>query len=498
MNRPMNRPKNLLLAPLFALCLAAAMPHGMAQTLRREPPAPLPDLGELSSTALSPQQERRIGEEAMREIRADPSYVDDPEVEDYLAGLGAALASSGPGARQDFQFFLLRDDTINAFAMPGGFVGVHTGLLLASQTESELASVLAHEISHVTQHHIARMFGQQSQMSTLGLAGLLLGILASRSNAQVGQAALMASQAGLVQAQLNYSRDYEREADRVGFDRLQQAGFDVNGMVTFFERLQRATRIYENNAPAYLQTHPLTGERIADIQNRAHNAPYKQHVDRPEFQLVRAKVKAEQGVPSEEVAYFEAQLRDKRYASEAAARYGLVTALIRERNFKRAETEMATLRAGVPAAGSPMVDVLAMRVKSAAGDPNAAFGIGTAALARNTNYRPLQYAVAQALQAQGQHDKALARLADLVKAYPRDPRLYRMQSESYAATGRSLLQHQAQAEVYYLQGSVPAAIEQLQLAQKAGDGDFYQQSAVDARLREMRRNNDDDKEKRRR
>ncbi|HXC41842.1 MAG TPA: M48 family metalloprotease, partial [Burkholderiales bacterium] len=482
----------------LAVALAAAMPRGLAQSAQRDPPAPLPDLGELSSVALSPQQERRIGEEAMREIRADPSYVDDPEVEDYLSGLGAALAANGPGARQDFQFFLLRDDTINAFAMPGGFVGVHTGLLLASQTESELASVLAHEISHVTQHHIARMFGQQSQMSTLGLAGLLLGILASRGNAQVGQAALMASQAGLVQAQLNYSRDYEREADRVGFDRLQQAGFDVNGMVTFFERLQRATRIYENNAPAYLQTHPLTGERIADIQNRAHNTPYKQHVDRPEFQLVRAKVKAEQGVPSEEVAYFDAQLRDKRYASEAAARYGLVTALIRARDFKRAETEIAALRAGVPAAGSPMVDVLAMRVKSATGDPKAAFDMGMAALARNANYRPLQYALVQTLQAQGQHDKALARLSDLVKTYPRDPRLYRMQSESYAATGRGLLQHQAQAEVYYLQGSVPAAIEQLQLAQKAGDGDFYQQSAVDARLREMRRNNDDDKEKRRR
>jgi predicted Zn-dependent protease len=136
-----------------------------------------------------------------------------------------------------------------------------------------------------------------------------------------------------------------------------------------------------------------------------------------------------------------------------------------------------------------MIDLLAMRAKSAAGDPRAALDIGTAALARNPNYRPLQYAMVQALQAQGQHAQALARLAELLKTYPSDVRLYRMQAESYAATGRGLLQHQAQAEVYYLQGSLPAAIEQLQLAQKAGDGDFYQLSAVDARLREMRSRN---------
>lgn len=457
---------------------------GLAQGIRSESMPSLPELGDASAATLSPQIERRIGEEAMRVIRTDPSYADDAEVDEYLNRLGALLASSGTGARQDFEFFLLKDSTINAFALPGGFVGVHSGLILASQTESELASVLAHEISHVTQRHIARMFGKQSQLSTISLAGIILGILSARSNSQVGQAALVASQAGAIQAQLNYTRDYEREADRAGFDRLQQAGFDTGGMVSFFERLQKANRIYENNAPAYLQTHPLTGERISDIQNRVQGAPYRQYVDTADFQIVRAKMRAEQGTPREAVMYFEGQLRDRRFSNESGARYGLISALIRSREFSRAGIEMGSLR--LTAAGQPLVDMLDIKLRTASGDARGALTVARDALRRYGNYRPLHYALIRTLQVLGMHHEALVQLGGLIKVFARDAKLYRMQAESYAAIGKGLLQHQSQAEYYFLQGALPAAIEQLQLAQKAGDGDFYQLSAVDARLREIR------------
>lgn len=459
------------------LLLALGAPCVLAQGL--------PELGDASSSMLSPQLERRIGEQAMREIRLrDPQYVDDPEIGAYLNELGRRLVAASPGAGQDFEFFLVKDGTVNAFAMPGGFVGVHTGLMLTAQSESELASVLAHEVAHVTQRHIARLLGKQSQASVTSLAALVIAVLASRSSADLAQAALATAAAKSAQSQLDYSRDFEREADRVGFQILEQGGFDVHGMASFFERLQKFGRVYDNNAPAYLRTHPLSTERIADMQNRAQSAHYKQTPDSVEFHLVRAKLKAEQGTAREAVAIAEELVRDQRYANEVGARYGLAAALLRAGQFSRAESEIASLRRA--AEPHPMVELLAARLKTARGDRTGARDVLRAGLARFPNYRPLQYAVIEAMQAMGEHGEALKRLADWVKTYPRDARLYELQAKSYSALGRRLMLHQALAEQYYLQGTLSAAIEQLQLAHRSGEGDFYQLSAVEARLRQWR------------
>jgi len=248
--------------------------------------------------------------------------------------------------------------------------------------------------------------------------------------------------------------------------------------------MQKATRLYENNAPAYLKTHPLTVERIADMQNRAQSAVYKQAPDSIEFYFARAKLRAEEGVAREAVAYFKELVRERRYASEAGARYGLASALARARNFAGAETEIQATRKLV--GPHPMVELLAARIRVGAGDATGARRILRAALERAPTYRPLHYAYVEALQEAGQHEAALAWLADLVKTFPRDQRLYSLQAKSYAASGKRLLLHQALAETYVLQGTLPAAIEQLQLAQRSGDGDFYQLSAVEARLRALR------------
>lgn len=483
------------LAPILISMLLglSVLPRGLAQGFPESLPSALPDLGDASSATITPQMERRIGEEAMRQIRArEPSYVDDPEIAEYLNMLGKQLSAASSGAHQAFEFFLIKDDSINAFAMPGGFIGVHSGLLLAAQTESELASVLAHEVSHVTQHHIARLLSKQGQLSAISLAGMLVALLASRSSA--GAAVAMASQAGAVSAQLAYTRDFEREADRIGFQVLQQAGFDGNGMVSFFERLQRATRAYENNAPAYLQSHPLTLERISDIQNRVQRAPYKQRIDSPEFYLVRAKLRAESGAPREAVVHFERELADRRYTSEMAARYGLVSALVRTREFSRAKDELKQLQ--VLAGQQPMVDLLAARIRTESGDVAGASDLLKASLGRLPNYRPFNYAYVQLLQRANRHQEALDRLVDLVRDAPRDSRLYSMQAQSYAATGRLMLSHRAQGEFYYLQGSLSAAVEQLELARRAGGGDFYQMSSLEARLREMRSSLEDEVKRR--
>lgn len=475
---------------LFSLAGLIGASHGLAQLGSGGTPLALPDLGESSSAALSPQMERRIGEDAMRQIRRDPAYLADPEITDYLNELGRILVAASPASGRDFQFFAIKDDTVNAFAMPGGFVGVHTGLLLAAQTESELASVLAHEISHVTQHHIARLLSRSSDLSPLVLAGLFVAALATRSGSNsvsdLGQAALLASQGGAIQAQLGYTRDFEREADRIGFQVLQQAGFDVNGMVSFFSRLQRSSRVYENNAPAYLRSHPLTAERIGDIQNRIQSAAYRQRLDSIEFHLVRAKLRSEQGTPAEALAHFGSQLQGKRYASEIGARFGLVNSLVRTKDFTRAEAEFRRLKGLLPS--HPLVELLGIRLKAEAGDLRGAAELGVAALARHPNHRALSYAHVQLLQRLGMHEDALGRLRHMQQAYPKDSALYTLQAQSFAATGKQLLRHKAQAEAYYLEGAIPSAIEQLQLAQRAGDGDFYQLSSVEARLRELRAN----------
>jgi predicted Zn-dependent protease len=455
----------------------------------------LPELGDSSGAILSPYLERKIGEEAMREIRSrDRRFLDDPELTEYVNEIGRRIVAASPEMRHDFEFFMVRENSINAFAMPGGFVGVHTGLLLAAQTESELAGVLAHEVAHVTQHHIARLVGQQEQMSIPVLAAIVLGLLAAHRSPDVAQAVIVGASATNIQSQLNYTRDFEREADRIGFQFLQQAGFDVGGMPAFFERMQKATRLHENNAPAYLRTHPLTSERIADMHNRAQAATYKQTPDSVEFHFARAKLRAEQGSPREAVAYFDELVREHRYAEEAAARYGLASALSRSRDFSGATKQIEVVRKLVGV--HPMVELLMARVRQGAGDPQGARTVLRAALERAPNYRPLHYAYVEALQSLGEHKAALGWLTELVKTYPRDSQLYNLQAKSYAASGQRLLRHQALAEIYVLQGSVPAAIEQLQLAQRSGDGDFYQLSAVEARLRNLRAMQADDTKRR--
>ena len=465
------KPINLI----FALALFA-VPAALGQGL--------PDLGDVSQSDMSPLQERRIGESVMREIRADPSYSDDPELAEYLNSLGNKLVAASPDSRQEFNFFLILDPQVNAFALPGGFIGVNSGLLLTAQSESELAGVLAHEIGHVVQRHFARMLVAQKGFQLTSLAALAIAILTARSNAQVSQAAIAGAQASYVQSSLNFTRANEQEADRVGFRILEKSGFDPEGMPAFFGRMLRATRFSDTAAPSYLRTHPLTTDRIADMENRAQNLPYHQVPDSIEFQLMRAKLKAAQDSPQESVVFFEDSLRERKYLSETASRYGLVAALIRAKAYPRAGKELQALRKAVPA--NAAVDVLAAQLYFASGEDAAALQTYRDALRSHPGYRALVYDYANALLRTRQPEEALKLVESRLQYSVSDYRLYELQAKCYSVLGKRLPQHRALAEAYYRLGNLQGAIEQLVLAQKSGDGDFYQQSSVDARLRELR------------
>lgn len=467
--------RSRIIATLFFLALLAT--RALAEGL--------PDLGETSRSDLPPQLERRIGESIVRDIRLrEPAYIDDVEVAAYLNSLGARLSAATPEAGQNFEFFALRDATLNAFALPGGYIGVHSGLILAAQSESELAGVLSHEIAHVTQKHLARLMGKQSQAQVTQWLAMAVAILAARSNSDVSQAAMVAGTAAGVQTMLNYSREFEREADRIGIQTLQRAGFDVRGMASFFERMQKFGRLYENNAPGYLRTHPLTVERISDMENRILQAQYRQVADTIDFQLVRAKLRAGQGDIRDAVTDFETQLRERKYLSEASSRYGLAVAQMRAKNYAAVERELAELRR--LKAASPMIDTLATDVRKAQGDLAGALKLYRDARIRHPRNRALLYGQIDALLANGQAQEALKTATEELQLSPSDAALHGLQAKSYAALGKRLQQHRAQAELYVLQGQLVAAVQQLELAQKAGDGDFFEHSQVDARLRELR------------
>jgi predicted Zn-dependent protease len=233
-----------------------------------------------------------------------------------------------------------------------------------------------------------------------------------------------------------------------------------------------------------LRTHPITSDRIADLQNRLENKPYRQVPDSLEFQLVRAKLRANEGTPQQAIAHFEEALREKKYSSEAASRYGLAASLLRAKETTHAEQELAQLRKITTP--NAIIENLGALIKIASGQQGTALAQYQAALKSFPNHRALVYGYAETLLQNHHSSDALKLVGDRLRRFPNDGRLYGLQAQGYAMQGKMLLSHQAQAEAYIRHGNLIAAIEQLQLGLKAGDGDFYQLSIAEARLKALR------------
>lgn len=443
----------------------------------------LPDLGDESQIMVSPLMERQIGEQSMLQIRANDRYLDDLELAGYLNRLGRRLVANSSEPGQSFEFFVLDDNAINAFALPGGFIGVNTGLILLTQSESELASVLSHEISHVTQHHLARIVSGQKYDSLAAMATIAVAILAARNNPQAAEAGIIGAQGGLIQRQLDFTREHEKEADRIGLGILQRSGFDPHAMPGFFDRLQKATQLVEGNAPSYLRTHPLTTERVADVGNRVQQIPFKLVADSLDFQLMRARVVAAQKTPQEAINFFQSALGDKKFGNPLAHRYGLMLALLRAKQDSRAIQEFATLHRVAPP--NATLTTLAGIIKQAEGQDQSTLNFYREAIKRYPNHQPLIFDYAGVLLNQHRYADALNLLDKEIARDGNNAKLYELQARAYTALGRHQEAHHVLAYFQILHGNLRGAIEQLELAKLAGNN-YYQLSIIETELKQYR------------
>jgi beta-barrel assembly-enhancing protease len=460
--------------------------------------ADLPDLGDASDAAVTEPQERAIGKRIMLDVRGDRAFVEDPELSEYITSLGNKLVTASRGStndnRRDFEFFILNDDSINAFALLGGFVGFHSGLIMASRTESELAGVMGHEIAHITQRHAARGAMGQRSGGIWQLAALAAAILAARSNSasasQVTEAALVGSQAIAIQNQLDYTRDFEREADRIGIQIMMRAGFNPDGMVGFFDRLLRANRHNEGKAPGYLRTHPLTTERIADMQNRIDQLvnegerKLRVYAESPEYKFAQAKLRVMSLSAGEATVYFREAIAERTILRNRADVYGLAMAYLRARDFANAERELAKIR--LTPSAHPWVENLAADIEMRQGRFDRAIDIYRDATKRFADSRALHLGFIEAHYQAGKIDEALALANARLKTIQDDPMLHELAAKCYERKGKKMAQHRAIGEAYYRRGNLVGAVEQLTIALKAKDGDFYEQSSAEARLRAIK------------
>jgi predicted Zn-dependent protease len=479
-----NRPPALSLG-FRRLPLMLGLFAFLASPAGRGEPIQLPELQDESAGLFSPLQERKLGEDFMRKARQRLDILDDAEINDYLRTLGHRLVSRSGRAPDEFRFFIVRDPNVNAFAVPGGFIGVNTGLILATENEAELAAVLAHETAHITQRHLPRMLAEAKRLSVPAMAAMLAAILLAGSGGQAGGAAATLTAATVAQQQLNYTRAFEQEADRIGMGILTAAGYDARAMPTFFERLLNWSKLYESDLPEFLRTHPITTRRIAESRDQAERYPARAATDNQDFFHIQAKIRAlAKGSPETTANAFGARLGDGNYRQLEAERYGYAWALSGNRQFEAARREIGKLLERRP--DYVLYRIAQAEIEMSAGRTGEALAIYRAALRRFPGHRALEQRYASALLRTGEAKTAHELLRKTVRQQPGEPALYKMLATAAGETGARLEAHQALAEYHYLSGNPQAALEQLHIARKLAGDSFYARSSVEARIQEIK------------
>lgn len=441
----------------------------------------LPDLGSNAANFLSDYEAEQLGKSFIRQSRYRIPYVSDPELVGYINRLGNRLLDVSEDAGKNYNFYLIDNNVINAFAVPGGHIAMHTGILTKSESESELASVVAHEISHVTQSHISRKFENSQYDSWLAIGALLAA--AASGSAEAAQAAFGISQASIIDRQLTFSRAYETEADSLGIRLLSRAGFDPEAMPVFFKRLLTESRINESHAPEFIRSHPLTINRISESAERVRAYPKAPPQDQSEFLLMQAKATAG-------YAKDKSVVRD-RYAAQLKLgnttlpnRYGYGLALAENGEFDRARKVLTELEKDYP--NNVSVKLIKADNELNAGNINT----GLAELKKlyieqnKLGNHLVDIYYANALVLTENNTQAIPILHKAINNNRDEPYFHILLARAYGETGDNLRSYQARGEYHYLSGNYTFAIEQYKRAFRLTSTE-YERARLGARIEDV-------------
>ncbi|HEY0768422.1 MAG TPA: M48 family metalloprotease [Steroidobacteraceae bacterium] len=483
----MRRLLPALAAALATVATVASADNPPSAPLNLSAPAAgsdLPDMGSPAAAVLSQSDEFRVGAMVARELRDQNALLEDPEVGEYLQSVGMRLASQSADGGRGFQFFVIKDPSINAFAVPGGFVFVHDGLVLATSTESELASVMAHEIAHVTQHHIARMIRAQGQQSITSAAAILAAILLGAiGGGQAIEGGIAAAQGLAVQQQINFTRDNEMEADRVGIGYLAGAGFDANSMGSFFETMSRHEGLAATYIPAMLVDHPVNSDRIGEARARAAQFPPRKGKDSQSYELIRERVRVLTATGDVDLAGHYAQKIAHGNAT-LGNRYGEALALLGGNRADEATRILAPLVQQHE--GLTLLHVALAQAQAKAGHLDEALATFQHAAGLFPRNVPLTVRYAETLMAAGRPAAAHNMLLDLFNNVPPTPEQIRLTALAASAAGDAGDAYFYMGEYQIAGGDLALAAQQLQLALASPNISPIQRQRYQARLDEVR------------
>ncbi len=446
----------------------------------------LPDFGDSAGSVISPSYERRLGQMFLKQVRHFSRIIDDPEVESYIQALGYNLSSHSDNIEQPFTFFMIDNPVINAFAGPGGMIGINSGVILNSESESEFAGVVAHEIAHVTQRHLARTFEEAKKFSLPTAAAMIGALIIATQDPAAGQAAITGIAGFNVQNQINFTRENEEEADRIGISLLAKSDYDPRGMPAFFERLQKISKFSQSNAPDFFRTHPLTTSRIADSRSRAESYPEKKFKNSHTYELIRYKLLVKTlKTPREAILFLRNRLEKNEGGlnEKLPIRYGLAHAYILDSAFAHANQQIKHLLKND--ANDVSYLLLAAKLETEQSKYDSAFRIYKKAYELYPDYKPVVMAYGRALMDVGKAKET----RDIIKKYERhhshDLNSYALLGQAESMLGNEIETAILQSEFYYLAGETKLAVEKLKFIKQRYKMDYYQEQRVMARLSEL-------------
>ncbi len=426
----------------------------------------LPDMGDSSGTIITPAEEKELGEAFFRSLHSQVTINQDAEIQEYIESIGQKLVANSDNPSLPFHFFVVMENDINAFAGPGGYIGVNSGLITLTEAESELASVMAHEIAHVTQRHLYRAAEAAGRLSVPTMAATLAAILLGTQSPALGQAAIMAIMGSSVQFQIDFTRENEMEADRVGMQTLQESRYDPRSMPTFFERLQQSSRYYGRDVPEFLRTHPVTASRISDTRGRAETYPYKQYSDSLGYQLIKAKL---QVIASKDVAgtakLFKSKLTQGTPEQRTVSRYGMGLAALKAQQFNEAESIFQDLIKQSP--GQSHYATALARTALESKNYRVALDRYQKLTAQFPNNEAIKLEYITTLVRAGEPQTAKKNLSLLSYKTQKLPIYYELLAQVYSDLKQPAESHRYLAEYYYAMGQIQDAIFQIRLARQS-------------------------------